>query len=261
MPEGDTVWRTAQRLNHALAGRVVTRFELRVPDLALSDQRGDVVREVLARGKHILMRFASDRTLHSHLRMDGAWWLSRAAAGPRGGPRHEIRALIGNPDWLAAGYRVHDVALVASAEERRLVGHLGPDLLGPDWDLAEAVRRLQRDPERPIGEALLDQTNLAGIGNLYKAETLFLCGVNPWTPVVGVRDVTEVTMTAHRLLNANRDHPQQPTTGLTARGREHWVYRRSGQPCRRCGTPIAARVQGQPPGQRVTWWCLRCQPG
>jgi endonuclease-8 len=84
--------------------------------------------------------------------------------------------------------------------------------------------------------------------------------VNPWTPVVGVRDVTEVTMTAHRLLNANRDHPQQPTTGLTARGREHWVYRRSGQPCRRCGTPIAGRVQGQPSAQRVTWWCPRCQP-
>jgi endonuclease-8 len=137
---------------------------------------------------------------------------------------------------------------------------LGPDLLGPDWDVAEAVRRLQRQPRRPIGEALVDQSNLAGIGNLYKAETLFLRRVNPWTAVAAVPDVAELVMTAHHLLHANRDHPQQSTTGLTARGSEHWVYRRAGQPCRRCGTPIAAAVQGAAPGQRVTWWCPRCQP-
>jgi endonuclease VIII len=259
MPEGDTVWLTARRLHHALALRVVTQFDLRVPALALADLRGDTVREVAARGKHIIMRFDGGTTLHTHLRMDGAWHLCAAGSAPRGGPHHAIRALVGNPDWLAVGYRVHDIQLGPSAEEDRLVGHLGPDLLGPDWDVGEAVRRLLRDPQRPVGEALVDQTKLAGVGNLYKAETLFLRRVNPWMPVGQVAKLAELADTARRLLWANREHPEQSTTGLTLRGREHWVYRRGGQPCRRCGTPITATEQGEPPRQQITWWCPRCQ--
>ena len=181
MPEGDTVWLTARRLHAALAGRPVTTFDLRVPDLATRDLTGDTVAEVIARGKHILLRFAGGLTLHTHLRMDGSWHIVAAGRRPNALPQHMIRALIGNDTWLAAGYRVHDLRIVRSTDEVRLVGHLGPDLLGPDWDPHEAVRRLRAQTNRPVGEALLDQRNLAGIGNLYKAETLFLRGVSPWT--------------------------------------------------------------------------------
>jgi endonuclease-8 len=264
VPEGDTVWLTAHRLDAALRGRPVTRFELRVPQLALADLRGDTVADVVARGKHILIRFLGGRTLHTHLRMDGSWHLSRAGERPRRHPEHLIRALIGNADWLAVGYRVHDVRLIATSEEAAVVGHLGPDLLSGDWDaddLAEAVRRLRQLPHRPVGEALLDQRNLAGIGNLYRAEVLFVRHLNPWTPVGDVPELAQLVDTARRLLRANRDHPEQSTTGLTARSEQHWVYQRGGQPCRRCGTLISAGQQGDPPRQRPTWWCPRCQPG
>ena len=173
MPEGDTVWLTAHRLHQALADRELTLFDLRVPQHATADLRGQTVREVVARGKHILLRTSSNLTLHTHLRMDGSWRIGRAGRRPPGLPEHMMRILLGNTEWWAAGYRVHDVVLLRSSDEGRVVGHLGPDLLGPDWDPAEAERRLRADPARPVGEALLDQRNLAGIGNIYKAETLF----------------------------------------------------------------------------------------
>jgi endonuclease-8 len=261
VPEGDTVWLTAKRLHEALSARVVTTFDLRVPDLATSDLSGDTVREVVARGKHILIRFGGGLTLHSHLRMDGAWHLAAAGRHPRRRPEHMIRARIGNDAWLATGYRVHDLRIVRTTHERQLVGHLGPDLLGPDWDRDDAVRRLDAQPDRPIGEALLDQRNLAGIGNLYKSETLFLERTDPWTPVCDVRDLARVVDTAQRLMLANRDHPEQSTTGLLARGRRHWVYLRSGEPCLRCATPVRRADQGTPPNQRSTYWCPGCQAG
>jgi len=146
VPEGDTVWLTAKRLHAALAGRPVTTFDLRVPQLATSDLTGDIVEAVLARGKHILMRFAGGLTLHSHLRMDGSWHIVAAGRRPSAQPGHRIRALIGNAQWLAAGYRVHDLRIVRASDEDQLVGHLGPDLLGPDWDAAEAIRRLNEQP-------------------------------------------------------------------------------------------------------------------
>jgi endonuclease VIII len=260
VPEGDTVWLTAHRLDQALRGRPVRVFDLRVPQLATADLRGDTVTAVLARGKHLLTRFASGITLHSHLRMDGSWYLTRAGLRARRRPEHEIRALVGNDDWLATGYRVHDLRLVATEAEGALVGHLGPDLLGPDWDPAEAVRRLRERPERPVGEALLDQRNLAGIGNMYKSEALFLTGLHPERPVGDVRDLDGLVQLAQRLLAANRDHPMQSTTGLTQRGAEHWVYERAGQPCRRCRTPIRRATHGSPPQQRLTFWCPGCQP-
>ncbi len=171
MPEGDTVWLTAKRMHQALAGRALTVFDLRVPQLATVDLRGATVTEVLARGKHLLTRLDDGRTLHSHLKMDGSWFLSRAGSRPRRYPEHLIRAQLGNAEWLATGYRVHDLRVVATAAEAELVGHLGPDLLGPDWDVDEAVHRLLAAPvaESAIGEALLDQRNLSGIGNLYKS--------------------------------------------------------------------------------------------
>ena len=261
MPEGDTVWLTAKRLHDALAGRPVTTFDLRVPQLATSDVTADTVEAVAARGKHILMRFAGGLTLHSHLRMDGSWHIVAAGRRPNAQPEHRIRALVGNAEWLAAGYRVHDLRIVRTCDEHQVVGHLGPDLLGPDWDAAEAIRRLSDQTDRSVGEALLDQRNLAGIGNLYKCEALFVERINPWTPVGDVRDLARLVTTSQRLLRANRDHPEQSTTGLLGRGREHWVYQRAGQACRRCRTPIRHAMQGEPPYQRDTFWCPTCQPG
>ncbi len=284
MPEGDTVWLTAHRLDLALAGREVTRFDLRVPRLALADLRGATVHEVRAHGKHILMRFDDGRTLHSHLRMDGSWRLDRAsraepsAAGaqaraartsggsrrrsdPRRAEQFAVRAVVGNADWLASGHRVHDLDLAATAEEGRWVGHLGPDVLGADWDVDRVTANLRADGARPVVEALLDQRNLAGVGNMYAAELLFLAGANPLRPVADVDDLARLAPIAYRLLRANRDHPEQSTTGAVGRGQEHWVYARVGQPCRRCGTAIVSRGFAAPTQPRLTYWCPRCQPG
>jgi endonuclease VIII len=260
VPEGDTVWLTARRLHDALAERPVTTFDVRVPEFATCDLTGDTVREVTARGKHILMRFAAGLTLHNHLRMDGSWHIVAAGQRPNAMPQHMIRALIGNDTWLAAGYRVHDLRIVHTSAEVELVGHLGPDLLGPDWDPDEAVRRLRAQTDRPGGEALLDQRSLAGMGNLYKCEALFVERINPWTSVSHVADLDRLVATSQRLMRANRDHPEQSTTGLLGRGSEHWVYQRAGAPCRRCRTPIRHALLGEPPYQRDTFWCPTCQP-
>ena len=260
MPEGDTVWLTAHRLDQALSNKIVTTCDFRVAHLATSDLTGMSITQVLARGKHILIRLDSDLTLHSHLRMDGSWYLTRAGTSSRRYPSHMIRVLLGNDEWLATGFRLHDLELVRRTDEGRFVDHLGPDLLGPDWDSTEAARRLRANPDVTIGDALLDQRNLAGIGNLYKSETLFIERVHPWTPVGRVSNIEAVLTTAHRLLRANRDHPEQSTTGLPGRAQAHWVYERGGQPCRKCRTPIRRELQGEPTRQRSTYWCPRCQP-
>jgi endonuclease-8 len=175
-----------------------------------------------------------------------------------------VRAVLANGSWQAVGYRLPVLELLATADEDTVVGHLGPDLLGPDWDEQEAVRRLCARPDREIGPALLDQRNLAGIGNLYKAETLFLSGVTPWLPVADVGDVTAVVRRSHRLLQANKMHWQQTTTGSTRKGEDHWVFERAGRPCRRCGTTIEQAMQGEaehPERARISYWCPHCQRG
>jgi endonuclease-8 len=260
MPEGDTVWLTAARLHRALSGRPLTVVDFRVPRLATLDLRGRTVLEVVARGKHVLMRLDDGRTVHSHLRMDGSWYLTRAGVRARRHPDHLVRVRLGNAEWLATGYRIHDLTVVATAAETEIVGHLGPDLLGPDWDEEDALRRLRGQPDLPVGDALVDQRNLAGVGNMYKSEVLFIERVNPWTPVGAVPDLAAVVRAARRLLLLNRDHAEQSTTGMTGPGREHWVYGRSGQPCLRCRTPIQRRDQGLQGQQRSTYWCPRCQP-
>jgi endonuclease-8 len=259
VPEGDTVWLAAQRMNTALAGATLRRGELRVPQLAGVDLAGVAVREVVPRGKHMLIRLGDDRTLRTHFRMDGSWHIYRPGTKWRGGPAFAVRAVLATDAWECVGYRLHDMALVATADEDRLVGHLGPDVLGPDWDLDEALRRLGAHPDEDIGVALLDQRNLAGIGNLYKVESLFLCGVHPWTRVADVPDLAALVDRARTLMLANRDHPEQSTTGDTRRGQDHWVAGRAGRPCRRCGTPILLGDQGPDLQERVTWWCPRCQ--
>jgi endonuclease-8 len=172
--------------------------------------------------------------------------------------------MLTNDDWSAVGYRLPVVELLRSDEEASVVGHLGPDLLGRDWNEPEAVRRLSSAPDREIGPALLDQRNLAGIGNLYKCEVLFLSGVTPWTTVGAVDDLSAVVHRAHRLLSANKDHWHQSTTGSLQRGEEHWVYGRGRRPCRRCGTPIRRAMHPEPGHEveeRVSYWCPHCQRG
>jgi endonuclease-8 len=254
MPEGDVVWYTARRLHKALAGRALTRSDFRVPRLATADLTGDVVVETVSRGKHLLTRTRSGLTIHTHLRMDGSWRVLPVAEQLK--DSHRIRLILANDDWQAVGYQLGVVELIRTSDEEKVTGHLGPDLLGPDWDCAEAVRRLSAEPARPIGEALLDQRNLAGIGNLYKAEVLFLRGVNPWQPTGSVSDLGAMAELARRLLEANKDRIGQVTTGSRRRGEETWVYGRRGRSCRRCGTPI--RSEGQQ--ERVTFWCPSCQP-
>jgi endonuclease-8 len=260
VPEGDTVWLAARRLHAALAGHVLTASDFRVPALATVDLGGVEVAAVVSRGKHLLLRLGGARTLHTHFRMDGAWHLYRPGAPWRGGPAWQVRVVLRTPSWVAVGYRLPVVELLATADEPSVVGHLGPDLLDPDPDLEAAVARLRAAPQREIGDALLDQRNLAGIGNLYKAETLFLAGVEPSTEVADVPDLPGLVRRARELLLANRDRPEQITTGVTRRGQQHWVFERAGRPCRRCGTTVRSDRQGRAPYDRITYWCPTCQP-
>jgi endonuclease VIII len=251
VPEGDTVHRTARRLNDALAGRMLTQTDFRVPALATVDLAGRSITDVVARGKHILIRLDDGHTIHSHLRMDGAWRTVAPSAARRATSAHEIRAVLATADVVALGRRVHDLSVVATADEHRLVGHLGPDLLGADWDEAEALRRIAAQPERTIGEALLDQRNLAGLGTVYRAETLFVSGVNPWLRVRDVAGLADVVRRARKLLVAGRDSGRPPT---------NFVYGRAPRPCPRCGTAVRSAMQGEPPNERITYWCPHCQP-
>ncbi|MGH8867786.1 MAG: DNA-formamidopyrimidine glycosylase family protein [Actinomycetes bacterium] len=261
MPEGDTVWLVARRMHDALAGHVLTAADLRVPRLATVDLTGREVTEVVSRGKHLLTRLGGRATLHTHLRMDGAWHLYRHGTRWRGGPAWQVRVVLTTDAWQSVGFRLPVVELLPTTEEHRVVGHLGPDLLGDDWDADEAVRRLRADSDRPVGEALLDQRNLAGLGNLYRVELCFLAGVTPWAPVRDVPDLRRVVGDAHRLLRANRHVPEQVTTGDPGRGRRHHVFERTGRPCHRCGALVRRGMQQSPPRERVTYWCPGCQRG
>jgi endonuclease-8 len=256
MPEGDNVWQTARRLA-PLTGAELVASDFRVPSLATVDLSGRRVLETVSRGKHLLTRLEDDATVHSHLRMEGRWDIHPLGSRWRR-PAHEARLVLRTASHEAVGFSVL-VDLVRTSEEDRLVGHLGPDLLGPDWDAAEAVRRIEQSGDVPIGQALLDQRNLAGIGNVYRAELCFLTGVDPHTPVADVPDVSRMVDRAHALLVANRDRPDRITTGDRRPGRRLWVYRRRG-PCLRCGTPIQVDELGPETQERVVWWCPRCQP-
>lgn len=257
MPEGDTVFVAAARLHRALAGKVLTKTDFRVPSIATADLSGRELLEVRSRGKHFLFRVDGGVTFHTHFKMDGEWHLYRPGA-PWRGPGHAIRAVLETEDWRAVGFHLAMTELVETAKEDEIVGHLGPDPL-TEWDAAEALRRLRLHPERPIGETLLDQTVIAGPGNVYKCEICFLRGVDPWTPVKDVPDHEGLVDLTRRLLQANRKTGAQITTGDERPGRQRWVYGRGGRPCRRCGTRIQRKGQ-DPGGERVTYWCPSCQP-
>ncbi|UWF77238.1 MULTISPECIES: DNA-formamidopyrimidine glycosylase family protein [Microbacterium] len=256
MPEGDTVYRTAHRLDEALRGHEVTRFDIRVPRAATADLTGEMVRSVVPRGKHLLMRIG-DRTLHSHLRMEGAWLLYRPGEKWRH-PAFSVRAIVGTAEREAVGVDLAMVEVLPTAAEHTVIGHLGPDPLAEDWDPVEAARRI-RDDGRSIHVALLDQRNVAGFGNEYAVELLFLRGVLPETPPAEV-DVDALLDLGARTIRANRIRVDRTFTGNARRGFTTWVYGRAGRPCRRCGTLIRRGAIGaDATRERVTFWCPNCQ--
>ncbi|MDV8147275.1 Fpg/Nei family DNA glycosylase [Arthrobacter sp. B10-11] len=273
MPEGDSVWRAAAQLHAALAGHQLTASDFRVPRFATLKLAGWTVDEVVPRGKHLLMRLqgpADERlTIHSHLKMEGAWQVY-----PPGGrwrkPGFTARCVLRTATADAVGFSLGILEVVRTADEDSVVGHLGPDLLGPDWDMAEAERRLRAAPDVPIGVALLDQRNLAGIGNIYRCEACFLSGIHPAAPVAAVTDLPAMMATAKQLLEANLG-PGRRTTVLNPRGMPvgrmagrpgYWVYRREHQPCLKCGTPIRRGVLAKAAGteERDIYFCPTCQP-
>jgi endonuclease-8 len=260
MPEGDTVYLAAKRLRLALAGKPLSRSDFRVPQLANLDLTGRSVLDVVPRGKHLLTRVEGGLTIHTHFRMDGSFRLFKAGARWSGGPAWQIRLILANDTWTAVGYRLPVVEVLPTDRESEVVGHLGPDVLGPDWDLDTALARLRAAPDREIGDALLDQRNLAGLGNLYRTEALFLRGVSPWTTTGSVSDLAALVDRARRLIFANRDRADQTTTGVRARDGAHYVFERQGRPCRRCGTTILLADQGAAGRERKTYWCPHCQP-
>jgi endonuclease-8 len=258
VPEGDTVWLTARNLNAALAGSVVTRCDIRVPAFATVDLSGELIHEVVSRGKHLLMRIG-DLTVHSHLKMEGSWHLYRPDTEWRRAP-HTIRAIIGTADWTAVGYQLGLVEVLPRVDEEQAIGHLGPDLLGADWDADEARRRLLAHPEVPVFVAVLEQRNLAGIGNEYANDLLFLRGLAPTRPVGEVGDIDALTALAHRLLHANKLRATRSMTGDLRPRQTHWVYGRAGLPCRRCGATIEKSTLGPDAYiQRDVYWCPNCQ--
>ena len=213
MPEGDTVWLAGKRMHEALASKVLIRSDFRVPQLATTDLSGRTVLEVVPRGKHLLTRLEGGLTLHTHFRMDGTWHLYAPGARWTGGADWQVRVVLSVPDVDAVGFRLPVVELLPTEREDEAVGHLGPDVLGPDWDEELALANLRREPDREVGMALLDQRVLAGLGNLYRTEVLFLRGLTPWTRVGDVEDLPALVRSGRRLMMANRAHWEQTTTG------------------------------------------------
>jgi len=274
MPEGDTIHRAAATLQRALAGRIVTRFESVLPALTRVDVdtpiAGRTIEAVAARGKHLLMTFSppplavtSSRTaarqsggliLHTHMRMNGSWHIYRPGERWQR-PARDMRLLVATDAFVAVGFNVPVAEFVAARDVRRRADltSLGPDLLAETFDRADAVRRIRTRPADRIEDALLDQRLVAGIGNIFKSETLFACGVEPTRGVadLGDEELERIVETARTLLTASA------TGGRPGWSRGRFVYGRAGKPCRRCGTPIRARKAG--PDARLTYWCPRCQ--
>ncbi|GAA2078319.1 endonuclease VIII Nei2 [Pseudolysinimonas kribbensis] len=267
MPEGDTIRMTARRQHAALSGRVLTGFDIRVPEFATVDLSGQTVREVASVGKHLFHRF-DELSLHTHLKMEGSWrTVAPAQRWPR--PAFQARAVLTTAEVVSIGFELGTTELLPSVDEESVVGHLGPDLLAPDaarhpaphaWDAAEAVRRLSADPLQTVFGALLDQRNLAGIGNVYANELCFVRGLLPTRRIGEVGDIPALVDLARRMLWANRDRGARSTTGDLRPGRRTWVYGRTGEPCRRCGSTLLGGELGRREGEeRVVTWCPVCQ--
>ena len=258
MPEGDTLHRTAARLGPALVGREVTRWRAFRPDLRFPDRTGRRVLAVEARGKNLLVRFDDRRVLWTHLGMGGVWQLVRPGERWRR-PPHLARAVIANEVACAVCFAAPDIELLTEpeVERHRVLSRLGPDLLAAEPDLDEALRRLRADPARPLGEAVLDQRAVAGIGNVYKSEMLFLARLDPFAPVGGLDPARLGTLlrATRRMLQRNLGPHRRRTR--EGRGPRHWVYERAGLGCLRCHERIGMQRQGAT--GRSTYFCRRCQ--
>ena len=274
MPEGDTIFRAARTLHRALAGKPVVRFESVFPHLTRVHEdtplTGRTIDDVRAAGKHLLMRFSGDLLLRTHMRMNGSWHIYRPGERWQR-PRRSMRIIVGTADFEAVGF---DIPVAEMLREKDLRRHeelrqLGPDLLGETFDAGEAARRIRDRGGREIADVLLNQRVLAGIGNVYKSEVLFACGVSPFAPVSSLTDeqVACLLSTARRFLRANVTDSLAAMTTYTGFRRTTrradpkerlWVYGRAGDPCRKCGAPIRLRAQGR--DARLTYWCDRCQP-
>jgi endonuclease VIII len=265
MPEGDTIYRTAEHLR-PLVGHQVTGARAwprpgvrRVADL--SRLVGSTITSVEARGKQLLIGFDNGLTIRSHLRMTGSW--RRFGPGERWSrPSYQASAMVETTGGVAVAFNTPVVELLTDAARRRspVLAALGPDLLGEAFDPAEALRRLRERDAQPLGVALLDQRAVAGIGNVYKSEVAFIEGLDPWAPVAAFSDaeLSSALATARRLLRTNVARGPRNTTGSRGFGQGLWVYNRAGRPCRRCGGSIRSRRQGEL--ARVTYWCPTCQP-
>jgi endonuclease-8 len=255
VPEGDTIFRAARTLHAALAGRTVIRFESVFPHLTRIDHasplRGRTIEHVDARGKHLLMRFSGDLIVRTHMRMHGSWHLYRPGERWQR-PRADMRIVIATPEYEAVAFSVPVAELTTARGIQRSVPlrNLGPDILAADFDANNVVAAIQRMADVEIADALLDQSVVAGIGNIFKSESLFVARVNPFARVgeLSRDNLVRVVDAAHRLMRAS-------TTRRRAAG--FAVYGRSGRPCRRCRTQISRRLQGE--HARVTYWCERCQ--
>lgn len=273
MPEGDTIFRAARTLHRVLAGKAVTRFESVLPALTrIAEDRpivGRTIDSVTARGKHLLMAFSGGLTLRTHMRMNGSWHVYPSGARWHR-PARDMRVLIATADAVAVGFNVPVAEWLTARDltRHRVLNALGPDLLAPTFDTSEALQRIRAHQDAEIGNVLLDQRVLSGIGNVFKAEVLFTAGIDPFAIVGALTDdeLAYVLDVARAQLRANvldRDQTLnvafgRRTTRSVNPGAKLWVYGRSRQPCRRCGTHIRAVKRG--PDARLTYWCPRCQP-
>ena len=271
MPEGDTIFRAARTLNLALAGRLVTRFETQLPLLARVDYdtplTGRTVERVESAGKWIRAYFTGDLILVTHMLMSGSWHIYRPAEVWRR-PRVQMRVAVHTQDFVAVAFNVPiaEFHTTATLRRHRSVQSLGPDVLGANFDAAAAITRLESRPDLQIGEALLQQSLVAGLGNVFKSEVCYISGVNPFRKVATLSgdEFQKLIGNAERFLKMNVTSLSTDRivtyTGARQGSAERalWVYQRRGQPCRKCGTGILSRKQGV--DARVTFWCPECQP-
>ena len=266
MPEGDTIFRTARTLQRAIGGQPVTRFESVLPKLTRIDYdtplAGRIVEKVEAQGKWLLIHFSGDLTLLTHMLMSGSWHIYRhGEAWQR--HRYHMRIVIETPAMLAVAFNVQvaEFHTAATLARREGLNRLGPDVLSPDFDEAAAIANLAARSEYELGPALLDQSALAGIGNVFKSEIAFACGVNPFRKVGTLTplNLADLVSTARKFMRSNITEASghMRTTGSANLEEFLWVYRRAGEPCRRCGTPIRSAKHTH--DARVSFWCPTCQ--
>ena len=257
MPEGDTIRRLAEKITARFAGQRCVRSVTRDPRLTHSDFEGAFLTRADAVGKHLFIRFDDGRTLYAHLRLSGSFVVGPAASEPAWRRRVELWM----EDGRLTGVDVPILGVVPTADEDRLIGHLGPDLCGAEPpDLDEVTDRLQRESETPLAGALLDQRNVAGFGNLYAIELPFLVGVSPNQPVGSVDGLRELVAIGTALIRTNAARGPQNTTGRRLTTADHWVYARRGRPCPLCGTRLDGWDNRDSPWQRLSTWCPGCQP-